>query len=118
MQLSKHFDSSEFECHCGCGDRTVDGQLLRILERVRRHFGVIVDVTSGKRCIKWNRLQGSKDTSQHPKGTAADIKVRGIAPSVVADYIEGLAEHVGGLGRYKTFTHVDVRGFRSRWGNN
>lgn len=43
-----------------------------LLEPVRMHFGP-VRVTSGYRCLELNRRIGSKDTSQHIRGEAADI---------------------------------------------
>jgi uncharacterized protein YcbK (DUF882 family) len=57
---------------------------------------------------------GAKN-SQHLKGTAADIVVKGITPERVAKYAETLLPKSGGIGRYKTFTHVDVRSVKSRW---
>ena len=48
-------------------------------------------------------------------GKAADIKVSGVAASVVADFAETLMPSTGGIGRYSTFTHVDVRKVKSRW---
>lgn len=47
-------------------------------------------------------------------GEAADIKVKGMAADkvhtlVLALYQEGRLPHLGGLGAYPTFTHVDVR---------
>ena len=46
---------------------------------------------------------------------AADIKVAGVAPADVADYAETLLPGTGGIGRYSTFTHIDVRPDKARW---
>ena len=51
-------------------------------------------------------------------GNAADIAVKGINPKGVADYLESKYPDKYGLGRYKSFTHIDVRKNRSRWGAN
>ncbi len=115
MNLSKHFTDDEFLCHCGCGEKAIASSLVRLLEKIRVHFGVPVKVTSGRRCKIWNKAVGGTRSSQHLKGKAADIQVKGISPDQVADYVESLWRLGGGLGRYHTFTHVDVRWNKARW---
>lgn len=117
-KLSQHFTRNEFACHCGCGKDDIAPELVRLVEDVRMHFGSPTTINSGCRCLEWNRKQGSKDTSQHVKGTAADIAVQGVSPKEVADYIQNTKGFIGGLGRYRRFTHVDVRGKQARWGRN
>lgn len=117
-KLSKHFSKHEFECSCGCGSDNISPELIRLLEKIRTHFGVPISINSGVRCLEHNRSLGSKDTSQHVAGKAADIAVKGVAPKNVADYIQSMDGFVGGLGRYLRFTHVDVRGKNARWGKN
>jgi len=51
------------------------------------------------------------------QGTAADIAVKGVSPKAVADWLTK-QKFVGGLGRYTTFTHFDLRGKNARWGRN
>ena len=48
-----------------------------ILQPIRDHFGPVT-VNSGFRCLELNRAIGSKDTSQHVLGQAADIEVMGV----------------------------------------
>lgn len=113
----KHFKRSEFKCKCGkCGGFPVEPaeELVELLENIRNHFGVPVTITSGVRCKTHNANVGGASSSQHLKGTAADIKVKGVAPEKVAAYAETLLK-AGGIGRYATFTHVDVRTTKSRW---
>jgi hypothetical protein len=43
------------------------------LDLVRDYLKCPIIVSSGYRCLKLNRAIGSKDTSQHPKGQAADM---------------------------------------------
>ena len=119
MKLSKHFDSKEFDCrHCKTGGDTVDPSLVELLEVLREHFNKPVIVTSGYRCPEHNRAVGGAKRSQHLFGTAADIQVKGVDPKDVADYLDP-QEEAKGLGRYNTFTHVDVRsGPKVRWGSN
>lgn len=115
----KHFKRSEFACKCGkhCNGFPVepDEQLVRLLEKIRKHFGVPVTINSGIRCKTHNANVGGVSASQHLKGTAADISVKGIDPAKVAAYAETLLPNTGGIGIYKTFVHVDVRKTKSRW---
>ena len=114
----KHFKRSEFKCKCGkCGGFPVepDEDLVELLEKIRNHFGAAVTITSGVRCKTHNTNVGGASSSQHLKGTAADIKVKGVKPETVASYAETLLTGTGGIGRYSTFTHVDTRSTKSRW---
>lgn len=118
----KYFKREEFRCKCGgkyCDGFPVepDKELVELLEKIRNHFGAAVTVTSGVRCKTHNSSPavGGATNSQHLYGTAADIKVKGVAPEKVAAYAETLLPQTGGIGRYETFTHVDVRSNKSRW---
>ena len=113
MSLSKHFSRHEFACRCGCGFDTVDIELIELLEVIREHFGQPVTVNSAARCLEYNRSIGSRDTSQHVQGKAADIVIRGINPDDVHFFVDEMDR--GGLGKYSTFTHVDVSERRRRW---
>lgn len=46
----------------------------KILDPLREAYGKPIIVTSGYRCEKLNKIVGSKPSSQHVKGEAADIK--------------------------------------------
>lgn len=114
----QYFKRKEFACKCGkCGGFPVepDPELVNILVKIRAYFGKPVHVNSGIRCATHNANVGGATQSQHLKGTAADIVVEGVAPERVATYAETLLPKTGGIGRYSTFTHVDVRKNRSRW---
>lgn len=114
--LSEHFKESEFVCH-HCGTMVAGGMspaLISLLESVRTHFGgKPMTINSGYRCPTHNKAIGGATNSQHLYGTAADIVIKGVAPSAVYAYLDPI--HNGGLGKYNTFTHVDVRGSRARW---
>ena len=114
----KYFERREFACKCGkCGGFPVEPSLdlLRILDKIREHFGAPVKVNSGIRCSTHNKNVGGASKSQHLYGTAADIRVDGVSPVEVAAYAETLLPNTGGIGIYSTFVHVDVRETKSRW---
>lgn len=116
---TEHFKLSEFNCHCGCGENRTTVDLLILLEVLRAEVKKPILIISGTRCKKHNSDVGGKEKSQHMEGTAADIKVIGIAPDLLAGVVERLhhngAIRVGGIGIYATFLHVDVREGTARW---
>lgn len=121
--MTEHFHINEF--------RSKDGEyfpkhaqenlkvLAEQLEILREHFGAPIKINSGYRSAKHNAKIGGEENSQHLLGKAADIVVEGISPDEVADAIDFLIDgkmmKQGGLGRYATFTHYDIRGKKARW---
>ena len=105
--LSKHFSRSEFQCkHC---TKFINvPALIALLEDAREHFGRSITINSGTRCQEHNKVVGGEDHSYHLTGQAADIVVEGISPDAVWHFFKNTMNH-GGLGRYSTWTHVDVR---------
>ena len=115
-QITEHFRVYEFACSDGSDVVFISTALVEILENIRVHFGAAVTVTSGYRTVSYNKtVSGSSSASQHCNGLAADIKVAGVSPAAVADYAEQLLGDHGGVGRYSTFTHIDVRADKARW---
>lgn len=114
--LSKHFSRAEFECQCGCGNDTADYKLVEVLEELREYFGTPIRITSGNRCEVHNRDIGGSMNSLHIHGRAADIQVSGVDPRDVQEYLKSQYPNSLGIGSYITFTHVDSRGWRARWG--
>jgi uncharacterized protein YcbK (DUF882 family) len=105
-KLTTHFNSSEFTCPC-CGKFEINYNLLYLLEAIREHFRKPVYINSGYRCEKYNqKINGAKD-SQHLYGNAADIVVSTINPLAVYTYVNNINPR-GGIGRYSTYTHVDI----------
>ena len=113
--LSKNFQVKEFACKDGSDPVFISAELVDLLQKIRDHFERPVTITSGFRTAKHNKAEKGATYSQHLYGTAADIKVAGVKPADVAAYAETLLPNSGGIGRYKTFTHVDVRPTKSRW---
>ena len=123
MKLTENFNREEFDCADGSEMPTEVqlniAELAVQLEIIRSHFNAPITINSAYRSPEHNRKIGSNDSSQHILGKAVDIVVKGVAPDDVSDAIEfliseGLVKE-GGLGRYNTFTHYDIRGTRARW---
>lgn len=115
VQITPHFKVREFRCKDGGDAVFVSLRLAELLEQIRVHFGAAVTINSAYRTPSHNAKVGGTSRSQHLYGLAADIKVAGVSPAVVADYAEQLLGSHGGVGRYSTFTHIDVRADKSRW---
>ena len=113
--LSTYFKRSEFACKCGCGFDAVDVELLDVLEYLREHFNRPVVINSACRCEAHNRFVKGAKNSIHVRGKAADVRVQGIEPAEVATYLEQKYPDKYGIGRYPSFTHIDVRAIRSHW---
>lgn len=123
VQLSENFKSTEFDCNgkgC-CTETPIDLKLVEVLQNIRDHFGVSVNLNCGYRCSEHNaKVSGASKNSQHMKGIAADIVAKGVHPYRVARYIETIPGFAGRIGCYTWnakgdgFVHVDVRGKNSR----
>ena len=110
VMKSKYFKRKEFACKCGCGFSTVDAELLQVLEEAREDLGPIV-ISCGARCPEHNAAVGGADGSKHKLGLAADIYVVGnrVPHEEVQEYFLNKYPNQYGIGRYNTFTHIDVR---------
>ena len=92
-------------------------KLIDVLDWIRWYQGPApVHVTSWYRSTAYNRAVGGGKRSMHLTAGAADITKRGWSPQRVAlallnDY--PMADQLG-IGLYRTFTHVDVRGMIGR----
>lgn len=124
--LTKHFNLEEFACHDEARTKPTGSALKNIqelaqnLEVIRAYLGCPMHVNSGFRTVAYNAtLPGHSVVSQHLYGRAVDLSVPGKTPEQVAKAIEKLIEDgkikQGGIGRYDTFTHYDIRGTRARW---
>ena len=137
--ISKRLSRWEFECKCKqCGFAAVDIHLVSLLEEIADYFDrltnasrIYIVINSACRCREHNEEAQKKadknykpytSRSRHMFGMAVDFWLlmeryrtrKKIDPSLVADYIENKYSNKFGLGRYTTFTHLDV-GPRRRW---
>ena len=109
----KYFKREEFRCKCGgkyCDGFPVEPneRLIRMADKVREHFSVPIDVSSGIRCEDHNRNVSGVATSRHKNGKAMDFRLRGI-PSVVAlPYIQDMPECRFAYAIDSNYIHMDV----------
>ena len=114
-KLSTNFTVKEFACKDGSDAVLVEPRLVMVLQSIRSHFGTAVTINSGYRTPQYNTKVGGVAHSQHCYGTAADIVVRGKTPAQVAAYARQLMLDWGGVGKYASFTHIDVREAKADW---
>lgn len=115
-RVSKHFRVREFASKDGTDKVLIDDDLVKLLENIREAAGgKAVTINSGYRSPEHNKAVGGVSKSQHVKGTAADIVVADTDPLTVGQIAEYFLNTKGGIGVYKSFTHVDTRATRSRW---
>lgn len=100
-------------------NKSVIDNILRLadyLEDVRGLFGnATITINSGYRPPAVNASVGGASNSQHLYGAAADIVVRGFVPREVYKRLNDWHGSKGGLGDSRTFTHIDLRGYKARW---
>ena len=118
-QLSTNFRLKEFACKCSrCSTTLLDDTLVEILQKIRNHFGVAVNINSGYRCEEHNAKVGGSTTSHHMRGMAADIRVKGVEPRTVAQYAESIG--VKRIGLYEgakegNFVHIGSATTKRFW---
>ena len=100
MQLSGHFSLKELTQSQTALRKGIDNTptpehiegltalCVQVLEPTRRHFGKPMVITSGFRSEALCEAIGSKKTSQHAKGMAADFEMFGEDNKTLAKYIK------------------------------
>jgi zinc D-Ala-D-Ala carboxypeptidase len=99
MQLTEHFTLAEMTASQTARDigdpNTPSAKEIsnlktlceKVLEPVRLAFGRPVRINSGYRSRRTNAAVGSKESSQHRTGQAADIEIEGITNAQLAKWI-------------------------------
>lgn len=109
--LSEHFSRAEMACKC-CGELPENGisqALLDGLEKLRADIGnEPIYISSAYRCRTHNWEIGGVPNSDHMKGKAADIYVKGMNAYRLGLKCQRIFD---GVGIYTTddFVHVDMR---------
>jgi hypothetical protein len=100
MQLSQNFSLNELTKSQTAERKGIDNtpsaehqenlKLLctSILQPIRDHFSKVVTISSGYRSPELCTAIGSKITSQHARGEAADFEIFGLSNKTLADYID------------------------------
>lgn len=93
-------------------DETVKANLVRLarmLEEVRRILGRPIMVNSAYRSLAVNKAIGSKPTSQHVLGCAADIRVPGLTPDdIVKAIIKTNIEYDQLIREFNSWVHISI----------
>jgi hypothetical protein len=128
-QLTQHFHLREFYCKDGTRPKPGRWKTYRTLckqylEPMRREFGP-ASVHSGYRTPSWNARVGGEPGSYHVNDwhdvddVAADVSfARGTASQwhqAAVKYRQRRRRGKGGVGKYRTFVHVDTRDYPANW---
>lgn len=118
MNLSPHFtleeltftDHREFDNTPNDAEKNNLKRLAEFLEQVKTVLGgKPIMVNSAFRCKQVNDAVGSKDTSQHRVGCAADIRVPGMTPDeVVKAIIAAQLPYDQVIREFDRWTHISV----------
>ena len=88
----KYFNKNEFACKCGgkyCKGypAEMNEKVVKMADKVHKHFGVAVTVSSGLRCAKHNTNIGGVTNSRHKLGKAIDFCVEGKTSDEILYYV-------------------------------
>jgi zinc D-Ala-D-Ala carboxypeptidase len=97
-------------------DNTPDNEVLMnlrrlalFLEEVRAAIGMPIRINSAYRSVETNKKVGGKPTSQHCRGVAADIRVKGMTPDqVVKAIINAKLPYDQVIREFDSWTHVSI----------
>jgi zinc D-Ala-D-Ala carboxypeptidase len=112
---TQHFKQYEFNCKCCNRNLGIHINLLIFLEGLRFTCGKNpILITSGYRCPIHNKNVGGASRSQHLYGRAADLIIHNRTVNSTYVICHNHNQN-GGVGRYRSFTHVDCRDGFARW---
>ena len=118
MQITLHFNSSEFDCKDGTNVPLVYKDNMVILahqlETIREASGGAIKVNSGFRTPSYNKKIGGASNSFHMRCMAADIVSSVLSPKKLGTLILQLIADgkikAGGVKIYSSWVHYDIRG--------
>jgi len=112
-RLTSHFYLSEFTFEDQGPVVLIHPKLPQLLQAIRDKTGRPIHINSAYRTAAHNKEVGGHANSRHMFGMAADIVSEHFEPEEIAEIANKL--QAGGVGKYKTFTHVDVWGMGRRF---
>ena len=123
MKLTDNFWLNEFDCKDGnqVPDALIDNVCLLAeqLQVVRDIVKEPIFINSAYRHTEYNKAIGGSKYSQHLLAKAADITVGSMTPHELWLLLKTLMENGsiinGGLGKYNSFNHYDIRDNVARW---
>ena len=84
-------------------------RLAKFLEEVRRVLGRPIMINSAYRSPEVNKAIGSKPTSQHCIGCAADIRVPGLTPNdIVKEILKTNLEYDQLIREFDSWVHISI----------
>jgi uncharacterized protein YcbK (DUF882 family) len=120
MKLSEHFTLDELTYSDIAKRHSLDNnpdkftianltRLAILLEDVRNLFNQPIRINSAYRSITVNSLLGSKPTSQHCIGCAADIRIDGLTPDqIVKKIIKSDIQYDQLIREFDSWVHISV----------
>lgn len=120
MKLTKHFTLQELTHSDIAVRNSLDNtpskdiipNLIRVaelLEDVRALFNKPIIVNSGYRSVAVNSLLGSKPTSQHCIGCAADIRISGLTPDqIVSKIVKSDIQYDQVIREFDSWVHIAI----------
>jgi len=84
-------------------------RLAELLEDVRALFNKPIRINSGYRSVTVNSLLGSKPTSQHCIGCAADIRIDGLTPDqIVKKIVKSNIQYDQVIREFDSWVHISI----------
>lgn len=108
VQITPHFNSTEFMCKCGCGMIDVSERLIERLEILRNILNTPIYINSGYRCKQHDKNVGGTGYGAHTYGIAVDIHTTKYNAKEISEYANFL--NFGGIGLITdNDIHLDIR---------
>jgi len=120
MKLSEHFTLEELTYSDIAKRHSLDNnpdkhiiynltRLTELLEDVRALFNQPIRINSAYRSITVNSLLGSKPTSQHCIGCAADIRIDGLTPNqIVKKIVKSNIQYDQVIREFDSWVHISI----------
>ncbi len=116
---SRNCENAYYNSQLLIGTKEIEQNIVKLakyLDLVRQQLGGHpITINSWYRPPNVNKRVGGASRSRHLFGDAADIVCPYVKPSQVYRTLNKWHGNNGGLGKYYSFTHIDLRGYNARW---